>query len=489
MGQVPRVALIGAGSLSHGKRLIDDLLTVQELAGGRLALMGTNLPRLEIIGRYARRAAATLLPSLELLVTDDRNLALEGADVVIALFDAGGFPAFDQDCRITESYGLDVCIGDTVGPLGTMRALRNGPVMLALADAMKAACPDALLINYVNPMAPMVAAASSRGIECVGICGGIESTRSYIATVLGLDLSEIETNFAGVNHLCWLLELRGRGEDLYPRFRELMADPMCRGEEAVRFEILQQFGYFSTESSGHSSDFFPWFRKSPELRARYCSGPGYSGASGAYRRLCSFVQRRIGQADYLEGETPSPRRSGDYGPAIVEAVLGGARRSFYGNVMNQDDAGRPFLAELPPGSCVELLLLLEGRRLIVQPPPRLPTALAALCMPSALQHNLILEALISEDPELVFATIAQDQLTSSILDLPSLRSLSAELLAANAAWLPRGLQAPLRATVDAGIRGKFLPQLRQVDSSFELVRNYERRWKKRSEDSEPSRDS
>jgi alpha-galactosidase len=481
----PKVAVIGAGSLSHGKRLIDDILSVRELEGGGLALMGMNPRRLDIVGRYAKRAAASLMPSGEVLVTTDRSRALEGADLVFALFDAGGFPAFDLDYRIALKYGLDICIGDTVGPLAAMRALRNGPLMLSLADDMRRLCPEALLVNFVNPMAPMVAAAASRGVDCVGLCGGIEATRGYVAEILGMEKARLRTVFAGVNHLCWLLEMSGPEGDLYPRFRELMKDPDRRGEEASRFEILQQFGYFVTESSGHVSDFFPWFRRNEELRERYCYGRGYSGARGAYRKLSAFAQRHLGEGDFLEGELPSTARSSGHGPAILEAVLGGGSARIYGNVMNGTAGERPAIPKLPASACVELPLLIEGRRLVVPPAPELPTALAALCSPSVFQHGLVLEAILNEDPELVFAAIAQDPCTAAMLDLPSMRSLAAELLAANAAWFPAGLSRNLPATVDAGLRPSRC-RGEKGDPLLDLVRNYERRLRGKTGGSGPN---
>ncbi len=481
---------MGAGSLSHGKRLIDDLLTVKKLAGGSLVLMGIHPARLEVVAAYARRSASALMPSLGIIATTGLEEALEGADIVLSLFDAGGFAAFDLDWRIARSHGLDTCIGDTVGPLGTMRALRNGKVMLGLASAMAEHCPQALLVNYVNPMAPMVSAAALRGIACVGICGGVESTRSFLARTLGLEGTELRTVFAGVNHLAWLLELGGPGGDLYPRFRELMRDAERSGAEAVRAEILQQFGYFATESSGHLSDFFPWFRRDAGLRTRYCSAPGYAGASGAYHKLSAFLQRRIGQADYLEGAEPSMTRSPDYGSAIVEALLGGGSLGFHGNVPNHDGSGSSLIPALPLGACVELPVLLKGGRLSFPAPPRLPPQLAALCMPSALQAGLALEALLCEDPELVFAAMAADPLTSSVLDLPGIRSLASQLLKANEEWLPQGLKSPLRETgTIVSQPGRARPRSHGEDPMIALVRDYERKRREGRRGSGPSRGS
>jgi alpha-galactosidase len=476
MGTRPKIAIVGAGSFSHGKRLIDDLLTVEAFAEGDLVLMGNNIPRLEIVGAYAKNAAGLLRPDVGVIITDKLGLAIDGADIVITIFNVGGYEAFDRDYAIARGYGLDVCIGDTAGPLGAFRALRNGTVMLGIAEDMKKACPGALLINYVNPMAPMVSIASSSGISCLGICGGIESTNDYVAEVLGLPRSELRTVFAGVNHLCWLLDMAGPGGDLYPRFRELMKDPESRGDEAVRFEILQQFGYFASESSGHISDFFPYFRRNAELRDRYCSGSGYSGASGAYHRLLSFIQKRIGNADYLEGQPPASIRSSDYAPAIVEAWISNGNCKIYGNVINSNGTGRPALPGLPSSACVEVSVEIKGREIIIPPGPKLPPTLAALCTPLALQHSLVSRAFLEQNPEMVFAAIAQDQLTSAILDLPEIRALTYSLFAANTEWLPQGLRGSPRPTVDAGIRPS-RPSRFRGSPELDLIRNYERRQK------------
>jgi len=478
MGIRPKIAIVGAGSLSHGKRLIDDLLTVSAFAEGDLVLMGNNIPRLEIVGAYAKKAADLMRPGIRVIITDSLSLALDGANVVVSIFNVGGYEAFDRDYAVARDYGLDVCIGDTAGPLGAFRALRNGTVMLNIAEDMKSACPDALLINYVNPMAPMVSIAASAGISCIGICGGIEATRDYVAEVLGIPGDELRTVFAGVNHLCWLLGIEGPSGDFYPHFRELMKNPELRGDEAIRFEILQQFGYFVSESSGHVSDFFPYFRRNAELRGRYCSGSGYSGASGAYHRLLTFLQKRIGNADYLEGQQPTAIRSSDYGPSIIEAWMGNGHCGIYGNVMNGDSERPAAMPGLPASACVEIPIEIQGRKLVIPSAPVLPAHLAALCMPLVLQHTLMAKAFLDKDPETLFAAIAQDPLTSAILDLPDMRALTRSLFTANAEWLPPELAKPLRATLNAGIRPA-RPRKPRGSPELDLVKNYERRQRKK----------
>lgn len=476
MAPQTRIAVIGAGSLSHGKRLIDDLLGLPVLEGGSLNLMGNNARRLEVVGRYACRMGQERMPSLEIRDTTDRREALDGADIVFSLFDAGGFQAFDQDWNILAAAGLEACIGDTAGPLGIMRALRNGSVMLGLAEDMNIACPGALLVNYVNPMAPLVAAAAARGIGAVGVCGGIEATRAFVASVLGLEPGHLRTVFAGINHLCWLLSLEGPEGDLYPAFKEAMANQAGQDGEAVRFELLQQFGHFASESSGHLSDFFPWFRRTPELLTRYCASPGYTGASGAFHRFSAFVQRHLGDSDYLEGEVAQAGASEDYGPRIAEAWLGGGHFSFTGNVLNQrPGAPGKALPALPDTACVELPLRIEGRSLVVPEGPGLPPALAALCLPMVAEQGLILEALLNEDPELAFAAAATDPLTASVLDLPDIRRLMSKLLEANAPWLAPDLGRRLRETRIVSSLPKVAKWREKEDPLLALVRRFERR--------------
>lgn len=470
-----KIAVIGAGSFSHSKHIIDDLLTIGAFADGLLVLMDPNATRLGVVYNYAQRVMSELKPG----VSVDKTLALEEAigssDIVISVFDVGGSGAFDRDYAIVKSYGLNVCIGDTAGPLGSLRALRNGAVMLRIAQTMKETCSEALLINYVNPMSPMVSIASSVGVPCVGVCGGIESTKSYVASVLGKEKAELQMLFAGVNHLCWLLELRERDCDLYPDFRVLMNDPDVRGEEAVRFEILQQFGYFLSESSGHTSDFFPYFRRNRQLLERYCYGRGYYGAEGAYLKLAQFVQKHVGNEDYLAHESPTSLRSQDYCPAIIEAWMGSIASKVYGNIVNSRFSERPALIGLPPFACVEVPLEIERRSIVVPSEIELPLTLSSLCMPLVLQHTLIAQALLELDAETVVSAICQDQLTSAVLDLPQIRSLTHALLEANARFLPYELQSLRRSTADAGIRPK-----RRVKSAsspeFELVKSYER-WR------------
>jgi alpha-galactosidase len=484
----PKIVIIGAGSLSHGKRLIDDLLTIEEFSEGSLFLVGKHLPSLKVIGSYAERVARILKPCIKIIETDELSFALDGADIVITTFDVGGYAAFNRDFSIIRNYHLDACIGDTAGPLGAFRALRNGALMAKIAQTMKEECPQALLINYSNPMAPLISIASGYNISSIGICGGIEATRTYVSNILGIEKDMLQMHFAGINHLCWLLDIQGKEGDLYPRFRALMQNPEIRGNEAVRFEILQQFGYFVSESSGHISDFFSYFRRNDELRNRYCSSPGYSGSSGAYLKLLSFLHRRIGNVDYLEGAQPNRKRSSDHGISVIEAWITNKGCSVYGNVMNSNSNRAPALPNLPVSSCVEIPIELNGQEICIPQGIHLPVELASLCTPLALEHILVAESLMEMNVEKIFAALAIDPLTSSILDLPSIRKLTADLLAANKEWLPSSLaEQPLRATVEVRSTNKIAHKTGD-SPELDLVRNYEKYRKTRKANYEPNHD-
>jgi len=469
----PVIAIIGAGSFSHGKKLLDDLLSVEELHSSEIRLMAPHMDHLRVVSQYAARVVDFNHLAVRIVSTTDRSEALQKANYVIGLFDVGGFPAFDADYRIASKYGLDLCIGDSAGPTGIMKALRNAAVLRELAADINRLCPDALYLSYTNPMAVTMMAADAFGLRrAVGLCGGAEATRRTIAACLGCKPGELDVDFAGINHMCWALSIRQDGEERYSLFRKNLAEPAFLTSERVRFEVMQQFGYFVTETSGHLSDFFPWFRSDEVLLQRYCSVEGYSGAKGAFHKYAQFVQRQIGQLDYLqfeEGKLPEP--SDDYGARIIGALETGSAYRFVGNVMNRDGS----LPNLPRDCCVEIPVETGAYGLVAPQLAPLPPQLAALTMTNVISQRLTLDAIMSSDPELVFAAIAVDPLTSATLDLPRMREMTGKLLAANSRFMPEIAEKGLRPTI--AVKGSYIeePAIDGQDSLFEIIREFHRR--------------
>ena len=474
-----RIALVGAASLSHGRRLLNDLFTFPWIDSCTLALMAPHREHLDSVTAYARRLASRNGFGTNVSGYTELRTAIEGSDIVFLLYDAGGFAAFDRDFRIARAFGIDMCIGDTMGPTGTMKALRNIAVLGEVAEEIRRSCPEAIVVNYVNPMAPMTMAAEQLGLRnFVGICGGVQATIRTIAACLEEEAEELETRFAGINHMTWALEIRRAGRDLYPVFRERMLSPRWRAAEPARAEVLQHFRYFVTETCGHLSDFFPWFRSTPSQRRRYAAGPAYSGASGAYHRVASYIHRRLGRVDPLayEDGTLEPR-SEDAGPRIADAWLTGGSVSFYGNVINT----ARLIDNLPEDAAVEVPVEIDSRSIEGGKTGALPEALAALCRTNITTQRLMTRGSLQQDPELLLSGISLDPLTAASTDLPAIRRLAEQLIAANRRWLPDLAGDYHIPDIEIRADPEMVTSRSDWADVLEPVRRFDRQRRKRSE--------
>ncbi|HOV70038.1 MAG TPA: alpha-glucosidase/alpha-galactosidase, partial [Clostridia bacterium] len=328
-----KIAIIGAGSIVFCKTLILDTLATPGLEDTEFALMAPSTVRSAQVEEYIQKVIdANGLPA-KVWKTTDRREALKGADYVIATFQVGGTSAFELDYKIPLRHGVDQCIGDSMGPGGIFRALRSIPVMDELADDMKELCPNALLLNYVNPMAMMCWALGDKGINFVGLCHGVQTTLDLIAGYVDVPKDQIDFLAAGINHMAWFLEIKHNGKDLYPILRERFEKPEYYVNEKVRGEVFRHFGYFMTESTGHLSEYVPWFRSSERALELYCDEPGFGGASGAYYNWCAYVADKFADKKILDNEPLTlPKRSIEYGSYIIEAIELGKVFRFNGNV-------------------------------------------------------------------------------------------------------------------------------------------------------------
>ena len=401
------------------------------------------MPKLERVKRFADRVIADNHLDAKASVTLDRREALEGADYVIAMLQIGGVDAFQADYEIPLKHGVDQCIGDSLGPGGIFRALRTIPVMLDLANDMQELCPNACLLNYVNPMAPVCwALGTVPGLESIGLCHGVQTTLDLIAGYVGLPKSEIDFVAAGINHMAWFLKMEREGKDLYPLFKEKCEQPEYYINEKVRIEVMRHFGYFMTESTGHLSEYLPWFRKNQKALDLYCDEPSFGGESGAYLKWCRLIADRLQNEDNLADEPTSlDRRSVEYCSYILEALETGVPFKLQGNVRNDG-----YITNLPRGCCVEVPVFVDRMGLHPTFVGDLPSQLAALNQSNVTVQGLAVEAAIQADPELVVAACAMDPLTSAVLTLKETRDMAAEMLEAEKEWLPRFAGQTLRAT-------------------------------------------
>jgi len=442
-----RFAIIGAGSIVFCKTLMMDLMATKGLEGSTFVLMNRTEPKLKKMEAFAKDVVKVNKLDFKIEATTDRREALQGADYVIMIFQVGGIDAFRLDYEIPLEHGVDQCIGDSIGPGGIFRALRSIPVMLDMAKDVMEICPDALVMNYVNPMAMMCwALGTVPGLNFVGLCHGVQTTMDLIAGYLGEKKEDIDYVCGGINHMGWFLSLEKEGRDLYPEFREKFEKPEYYINEKVRGEVFRQFGYFMTESTGHLSEYVPWFRSSKRALELYCDQPAFGGETGAYYKWGKMIAEKFDKTDILSMESKSlTPRSAEYCSYIVEAIETGKMFKLNGNVRNDG-----YIKNLPDGCCVEVPIFVDKQGLHPTGIGKLPSQCAALNMTNVNVQGLAVEAAITGNPELVMQAISLDPQTSACLTLNEVREMTREMLEAEAEYLPqfKGKQLAKTPTIE-----------------------------------------
>ncbi len=429
-----KVAIIGAGSIVFCKTLMLDILATKGLEDTEFSLMAPSTTRTSQVEEYFNRFIQdNHLPAI-VSVTTDRREALKGAKFVIATFQVGGVKGFEYDYTIPFNHGVDQCIGDTLGPGGIFRALRSIPVAIDMAKDMEELCPDALLLNYVNPMAMVCwAIGQTSKVNFVGLCHGVQTTMDLISGYIGVPKAEIDFVAAGINHMAWFLKLEHQGEDLYPSLREKFEQPEYYVNEKVRGEVFRHFGYFMTESTGHLSEYLPYFRKNQKALDLYCDEPSFGGETGAYYKWCDYVAKKYENQEILKGlSTQMPTRSIEYGSYIIEAMQLGHPFKLNGNVINEG-----MVANLPADCCAEGPIQVDRLGLHKTIVGNLPSQCAALNLTNINVQRLAVEAALEGDPEKVVQACALDPLSSAVLTLKQIRDMAAEMLECEKQWLPQ----------------------------------------------------
>jgi alpha-galactosidase len=413
---MPRIAFVGAGSTVFTRNLIGDALARPVLSGSTFALMDIDPGRLETSRAAARRLVAAHGAEATVEATLDRREALAGADYVVTCFQVGGLESTLVDFEIPKRYGLRQTIGDTLGVGGISRALRTIPVLLDVCADIEALCPDALLLQYVNPMAMLCWAVAERSpVRTVGLCHSVQHTTGELAADLGVPAQEIDAHVAGINHLAFFLALERGGTDLYPALRAL--DPPDGNR--VRYEVLRHFGAFVTESSEHFAEYVPWFIKAarPELVERF-------GIP------LDEYPRRLRAAAEEDWDAPAGGgRSHEYGADIIRACETGDPFRFNGNVINRTaTAGELLVDNLPRGCCVEVPCVADARGITPEPVGALPTHLAALMQTNVNVQALAVEAALTGSRDAARRAAMLDPHTAAELPLDEIAALIDELV-------------------------------------------------------------
>jgi alpha-galactosidase len=433
-----KITFIGAGSLGFTRGLVRDLLTFPLLRDATLCLMDINPERLDFaqkavqrivdLGKYPAKVEATL----------DRAEALRGADAVLCTILAGGTDVWRYDIEIPKKYGVDTNIGDTRGPSGVFRALRTIPVMLGIVKDMERYCPDAILLNYTNPMAMLCRAMQRESfIRLTGLCHSVQGTAAMLARWIGAPFDEITYTSAGINHQAWYVKYEWNGKDAYPLIREAVAKPEIYNEEIVRNEMFLHLDYYVTESSGHNSEYNWWFRKRPDLIEKYCThGTGWN--PGVYAYILEEYEKRDDTwkeeaKKWFAKDTPiSLERGHEYAAYIINAWKGGEIFAFNGNVPNMG-----LITNLPEGACVEVPVFVDKAGFHPVHVGALPPQCVALNHISVMVEEMAVEAALTGDPRLVYHAIAYDPLSAAVLSLAEIKQMVNEMMQQNRDYLPQ----------------------------------------------------
>lgn len=434
-----KITLIGAGSTVFAQNILGDVLSNPELADSEIALFDVNDERLSTSEIMSRRIGTTLgLEDLRVTATTDRRAALKNADFVILMMQIGGYkPATIIDFDVPKKFGLRQTIADTLGIGGIFRGLRTIPVVLDIAREMEELCPNALMMNYVNPMAMLSGAVQERhpDLPYVGLCHSVQETAGHLARVLGENIKEIDYRSAGINHVAFFQKFEkrlpdGSREDLYPRLKAIAECGEAPDGDKVRFEVLKQLGFFVTESSEHFSEYTPWFIK----RGRADLIDRYQVPLDEYIRRC---EDQIADWENLKVEledetrTLAVEQSNEYASAIIHGMVTGTNHLIYGNVRNDG-----LITNLPGNAAVEVPCHIDRNG--VQPirVGKLPTQLAAVMRWQINVQELTIEAALTGKREHIYHAAMLDPHTAAELAPDEIRTLCDAMIAAHGTYLP-----------------------------------------------------
>lgn len=427
-----KVTLIGAGSAVFARQIVTDVLAIDGLDGGTFALVDIDADRLELAHDISEKLVGATGKDWTVESSTERNDVLAGTDFLVNSIEVAGLENVRHDYEIPLRYGVDQCIGDTIGPGGIFKALRTGPAWLEILRDAERECPGAMVMNYTNPMSLLtLAAIRATSMDVVGLCHSIQGTSEQLAGYLEVPPEELSWRAAGINHNSWFVELARDGKDLYPELRERARTSGVYEHDPVRFETMLHLGAFPSESSGHFSEYLPYFRKRPDLIKRY-TRDGYLGESGYYANNWPTWRAENDEEirKMLSGEEELPlERSPEYAADVIEAVTFGREMVIYGNVRNTG-----LIDNLSDG-CVEVACLVDRNG--VQPCHfgPLPEQLAALNRAHMAVHDLVVQALLDRDRQNALHALMLDPLTAAVCSLEEISQMFSEMWEAQRPFL------------------------------------------------------
>ncbi|KAF9120984.1 hypothetical protein BGX30_002845 [Mortierella sp. GBA39] len=371
-----KISIIGAGS-AFTQDIATDILLIEGIEGGTIALVDIDAERLEIARKLVEKIIEVSGKRWNVIASTDRREVIGGSQFVINQIEVGGLQTVRYEYEIPLKYGVNQCIGDTLGPGGLFKTLRTLPSWMDIIRDVEDLCPDSTILNYTNPMSAVTLLTSRvTSIPVVGLCHSIQNTSRQLAKYAGVPYEDMQWRAGGINHMSWFVELTHEGKDLYPVLREKIQNPDLLKKDPVRFDAMKYLGAFVSESSGHFSEYIPYYRKRSSLIDKHCS-TGYNGATGYYADNWPIWRKENDEkiVKQLEGSLPIELApSNEYAAIIIEAMLKNEPKVIYGNVPNEG-----LIHNLPGDGIVEVACMVDRNGVNPCRFGSLPEHLAALC--------------------------------------------------------------------------------------------------------------
>ena len=437
---MPKVTLLGAGS-GFTEIFFADILSIEGMDHGTIGLIDIDAKRLAISVKLMNKLLEVLdKKHWKIEASTDRLDVLKGTDYLISTIEVTGVPCVRFDNDIPLEYGIDQCIGDTIGPGGIMKALRTLPPFLDILKDAKRLCPKALIMNYTNPMS-IISLGATRVTDqpFVGLCHSVQGTAAQLAQRMGVEHKDLNYRCAGINHLAWYTELSHKGRDMYPVLRAAAQDKDIYEQDPIRFDMMKHFGYFVTEGSGHFSEYVPYYRKRKDLLKKY-TRKRYLGESGFYSREWpgwrkTADKRRLAQS---RGKQPlEPKRSWEYASDIVEAHFLGRNKTVYASVPNTG-----LIPNLPQTGVVEVAVHVDRTGFTPTYFGPLPEQCAALCRSNMAVFELVVDGIMRHDQEAIVHGFMLDPLSAAVCCPAEIREMGLKLFKAEKKYIPAWVQKP-----------------------------------------------
>ena len=430
-----KITLLGAGS-GFTRKLFTDIMNIEGLKRGVIGLVDIDAGRLEINVKLMNKIIELMNKTGKWRVeaSTDRRKVLKGSDYVINTIEVSGTKCVRHDNDIPLKYGIDQCIGDTIGPGGIMKALRTLPPFLKILEDINRLCPGALIMNYTNPMSIMtLASVRYTDQPFVGLCHSVQHTSKRLAGLAKVPYEEFAWKCGGINHMAWFTELKWRGKDMYPRLFKAMKGRDTYETDPVRFEMMKEFGYFVTESSGHFSEYVPYFRKRRDLIKKYCRDK-YRGGSGFYSREWPGWRKDEDKQkrDMVAGRAEIPLSRGhEYASDIIEGHAFDRQKVIHASVLNTG-----LIPNLPQSGVVEVPVLVDKTGYTPGYFGPLPEQVAALCRSNMAVFELCVQGIMNRDREAVIHSMMVDPLSAAVCCPSEIREMAEKLFRAEKDYIP-----------------------------------------------------